>query len=92
MAGEGMWIVSVVQWTTDESGKVTITQHDAKAFRNTKYASDRFDDVVESLTDRGYSMRETEYGHLNDMYGFRVRDDGASVTTCHAAVFMGRNG
>lgn len=52
------WIVSCMSFRTKRNGSVDILHCDGRSYRSEQYARDRYNDVVDSLNESGYSLEE----------------------------------
>lgn len=79
------WIVSCVK--IDRSGRKPVVKHcDSRSYRHEKYALERYEAVVESLEEQGYSIEKMDVSDDEEYEGVC-----AFSKTSFAVVYIDRN-
>ena len=86
--------VSVVKWKMSRNGLPVVTHCNCRSFRSDDNLNERYDAVVTSLKEQGYSLAPLEVPEWEDYIGVRGRRVSKSLerySTEYVVVFIDRN-
>ena len=81
------WIVCCVLWRARPDGIPDITHCDGHSYRSEDNAMERFDDLIQSFKERGYSIRKIKVPPRADYFGYSLR----SQSGVQGVVYIDRN-
>lgn len=89
-----LWIVSCVRFGKNRNGNIDVGNCNGRAYRSEKYARGRYNAILDSLKEEGYSISKIKVPENEEYEGIRARRSRTKNGTEHVdhlILYLDRN-